>query len=245
MSKRNLKYRQIRAMICAMLFLFSLCACGSNANTPDEDSVAQGWGDNGGGRESVTLEDINGGALGDQIVFNVLPDGPIGDEKNFVGAREVTGENEGANNVWTANEIDAKDGQKYFVRIFVDNCNPNGLDAVSENTRVAFNVPEESGTVLVVNGYIYSDNASPSEYWDSVCFRSDTPFHLEYEYGSASLENNGIGSNGAVPLGDEIVTKAHSEHGVQIGYETLDGKIPGGSTYGAYISIQVTTVFDN
>ena len=44
-----------------------------------------------------------------------------------------------------------------------------------------------------------------------------SPFHLEYIYGSALIENRGYASKengGAKPLSDEIVTKAASNHGV-------------------------------
>ncbi len=234
------------ALLGALTFVFALCACGQKpaVDSSDSSEVISGWGDNGGGRPSYTLEEINDGVLADKIIFNVLSNSPMGDEKNFVGARENTGVNAGLENIWNGNEIEAEDGKTFLVRLYVDNCSPKGEDAVSENTRVAFNVPTESGTELAVHGFIFSDNADPTEYWDGVLFYSDTPFHLEYVYGAALLENRGIGANGGIQLGDEIVTKAASENGVQIGYDKLDGRIPGGSTYAAYITIQVTTVFD-
>ena len=205
------------------------------------------WGDNGGGRKSYTLDEVNSGVLGDSIVFNSISDSVIGDEKNFVGARENTGINDGVNNVWCGNEITVEDGKEYLIRIYVHNNSPLGLDAVSENTRVAFNVPEESSKRIQINGYIYSDNATPSEYWDYVDFVSDHTFHLEYVYGSAIIENNGFASKingGAKALSDEIVTAATSKHGVAIGYESLDGKVPGCYTYTSYIAIRVKVVYD-
>lgn len=212
-------------------------------------ALVSAWGDNGGGRKSYTIDQINSGVLGNKIVFNSISDSVIGDEKNFVGAREYTGINAGTNNVWNANEITVENGKEYLVRLYVHNNNPGGLNAVSHNTRVAFDVPEStvSARKLQINGYIYSDNATPSEYWDYVNFVSDNVFHLEYVPGSASIENNGYASQingGAKSLGDEIVTKAASEHGVQIGYEKQDGEIPGCYTYASYISIRVKAVFD-
>lgn len=211
-------------------------------------SISLAWGDNSnGGRRSYTIDQINHGVLGDKVVFNSISDGVIGDEKNFVGAREYTGINAGVNNVWNANEITVQNGKEYLVRLYVHNNNPNGLDAVSHNTRVAFDVPEISSKNIQVNGFIYSDNASPSEYWDYVNFVSDQNFHLEYVWDSASVENNGYASQingGAKALGNEIVTKAHSERGVQIGYESANGEIPGCFTYAQYVSIRVKAVFD-
>lgn len=58
------------------------------------------------------------------------------------------------------------------------------------------------------------------------------------------LENNGIGANGGYKLGDEIVTKAASQNGVQIGYDKIDGNIPGCYEYASYVTIRVKAVFD-
>ena len=211
-------------------------------------SLVSAWGDNGGGRKSYTIDQINSGVLGNKIVFNSISDSVIGDEKNFVGARENTGINAGVDNRWNGNDITVENGKEYLVRLYVHNNNPNGYDAVSQNTRVAFNIPTYSAKQIQVNGFIFSDNATPSEYWDYVNFNSDQAFHLEYVYGSALIENNGYASKengGAKKLGDEIVTKAASENGVRIGFEQAgDGKIPGCYTYANYVTIRVKAVFD-
>lgn len=218
-------------------------------------SLSSAWGDNSGGRRSYTIDQINHGALGNKIVFNSISDSVIGDEKNFVGAREYNGPNlYNKPTSWNGNDITVKDGQEYIIRLYAHNNNPNGLAGVSHNTRVAFDIPEYSAKQIQVNGFIFSDNASPSQYWDYVNFNSDQAFHLEYVYGSALLENNGIGAyeydetgkvvSGGQKLGDEIVTKAASEHGVQIGYDKLDGEVPGCYNYANYITIRVKAVFD-
>ena len=147
-----------------------------------------------------------------QIIFNSISDSePMGDgvtggsEKNFVGARECVlrndGRCEGSNetNKWFhSNKDDAgitvEDGKTYIVRMYVHNNNPNGTDAVAEDTHVSFSIPSTIGKNVKISGFIDSSNAVPTEYWDSVNFKSDIPFHLEYVYGSALLENNSIGS---------------------------------------------------
>lgn len=214
-------------------------------------------------REIYSLEEINNGASGDKITFNsiVITDSDyewyknatgkeihvstITDERNFVGAREDTGKNEGANNVWHGNEIEVEDGKIYFVRLYVDNNGPNGEAGASKNTRVAFYIPEKSDKIISVEGTISSSNASPSKYWDYVNFTSDVPFHLEYDYGSARLENNffshTVTANNSYELSDELVT---GEDGVLIGYDTMDGIIPGGYEYDCYIGIRVKVVYD-
>ena len=214
------------------------------ASTALKPMVAFAWGDSDGGRPSYTLEEVNQGILGDSIVFNSISDSVIGDEKNFVAAREDTGINAGPANVWNANDITVENGKVYIIRLYVHNNSPKGYDAVSKNTRVAFSIPNISAKQIQVNGHIFSDNAAPIQYWDYVNFNADVPFHLEYVEGSALLENNGIGNDGGVQLNDNIVYKAASEHGVQIGYSLLNGDIPGCYSYACYVGIKVKVVYD-
>lgn len=211
------------------------------------------WGDSDGGRPEYTIADINSGALGPvgegaanqpgypgTIVFNSISDGPIGHEYAFVGAREDTGINQGAENIWNSSTITAEDGKTYLIRLYVHNNNANGMDAIAEDVRVSFSIPAAPSQSIRVHGFLYSSNTTPSEYWDHVDFESKIPFHLEYIYGSALLENGGIGAGG-LQLSDEIVTKSG---GTLIGYEALDGRIPGCYRYVSYITIRVKVVYD-
>lgn len=207
------------------------------------------WGDNGdyddGHRCSYTVEEIESGILGGKIVFNSINvSAPIGgDERAFVAARENTDINAGEDNKWiSVNDVKVEDGKEYIVRMYIHNNNPNGYDAIAENTRVKFNVPSTSGKSVKVNGFISSSNANPSEYVDYVNFVSDTNFHLEYVYGSALLENNGVGANGGIQLSDDIIQA--KDAGVLIGYDALNGKVPGCYQYASYVSIRVKAVYD-
>ena len=219
------------------------------------------WGDSNGGRPSYSLQEVNEGKLGNNIVFNSItiaesdyawyrehygkemPVGTITHEKNYVGAREDTGKNEGTYNVWQGqdNDIKVEDGKTYIIRLYVHNNNPNGLDAIARNTKVYFNIPTESAMQVKVNGYIHADNANPTDYIDYINFNSDHAFHLEYVYGSALIESNG--KVGGSTLNDNIVSP--STGGVLIGYDALDGNMPGGDPYISYIAIKVKAVFDN
>lgn len=216
------------ALCLAMLLCFCL-----------QPQQAHAWGDSDGGRPSYTTDEVNNGALGETITFNSISDNPAlgGDEKNFVGARRVDSDSA----VWNANTIAAEDGEKYYVRMYVHNDNPGGVDAVAKDTAVRFDVAEGSGTEVEVQGVITSSNASPAEYYDSVRFTSDTAFHLEYVPGSAFIENNGIAAGSGMGLSDEIV---ETETGVLIGYDVLDGNFPGGYSYVAYVGIEIKVVYD-
>ncbi len=126
---------------------------------------AYAWGDNIGGRDTYSLQEVNEGALGDTIAFNSisiqdadytwykeatgedLPSGIITEEVNFVGARMV-GENQGAQNVWNGNGIKAIDGEFYYIRLYAHNNSLGGYDAVAEDTKVSFNIPQESASSI-------------------------------------------------------------------------------------------------
>lgn len=225
-------------------------------------SVVTAWS---GTRDSHTIEEINQGALGPTklshgenyksdpsypgtIVFNTISDSVIGDEKDFVGARECAANDSrcgGADRttVWNSRDIEVEDGKTYIVRLYVHNNNPNGKDAVAKDTHVSFNVPAASATSIEVNGYIDSSNATPQNIEDNVFFKSKdgVPFHLEYVKGSALWENNSIGLGG-VQLSDDIV-KAKSG-GVLVGYDSLNGEIPGCYQYDGAATIQLKVVYD-
>ena len=253
--------------------------------------TALAWGDNFGynpetgknGRPSYTIEEINNGAIGatpvsdgedyknsdnypGQIIFNTISDSTIGNEKNFVSARQTDlledDRAEGAtpDTKWQGNNITVTDGEYYIIRLYVHNNNPNGYEAVAEDTRVKFSIPNGASTVdeetgkyqIQVNGFISSSNAAPSEYWDYINFQGDIPFHLDYVYGSSLLNNNkaqdeaaagGYLDNAGWTLSDDIV-KAASTDGVLIGSDALDGRVPGGYEYANYVTIMVRAVFD-
>ncbi len=204
-----------------------------------QSQQAYAWGDSDGGRPSYTTDEVNNGVLGETITFNSISDNLAlgGDEKNFVGARRVDSDS----NVWNANTIAAEDGERYYIRMYVHNNNPGGDDAVAKDTAVHFDIAEGIGTEVEVQGVITSSNSSPAEYYDSVRFTSDTAFHLEYVPGSAFIENNGIAAGGGMGLSDEIVEAKNS---VLIGYDALDGNLPGGDPYAAYVGIEVRVVYD-
>ncbi len=167
-----------------------------------------------------------------------LPDGMLKNESNFVGARVNNGENKGKYNKWD-DDITVEDGKSYIVRIYVHNNNPNGVDAIAENVKTRFFVPTLISNSITVNGWVTSSNATPNEYVDDVVFKSDIPFHLEYVKGSALLENGNYASGAGKPLSDAVIAD-----GTLIGYDGLDGRIPGCYKYVNYVTIEVKAVFD-
>ena len=186
-----------------------------------------GWGDSDNGRQSYTIDQINSGALGDTITFNSISDGLIGNEKNFVAAK-VSGKKV---DFWNADSIEVNDGETYTIRLFVHNNSPKGQEAVARDVRVTFSLPVEISNEQTIIGYLDSTNAQPSRYWDGVTLISDHSFYIEFVEGSARFNNNIYNE---MSLDNNIIIK-----GVPIGYDAMNGEIPGCYEYSCVVTIDV------
>lgn len=190
-------------------------------------AAVMAWGDSAGGRTVYTLDEINAGKLGDTITFNSITNGKIGDERNFVGAKLSTD----TSNVWKANEISVKDGDVVTIRLYVHNNSPKGEKKIAEGVSANFSLPTTVAKSHTVIGYLNSSNATPNRYWDEVKLTSSEDFYMEYVEGSAKYTNSKMGT---VALSNNIINSA-----VTLGYEKLDGKIPGCYQYDGQVTIQV------
>lgn len=221
-------------------------AAGAVAMAGVVATPASAWGPS---RPDYTIDQINAGAIPENdIIFNSITNNQIiGEEKNFVGARLSDGNQANGNVTWNGNEITVEDGKEYIIRLYVHNNNPNGYDGVAENTRVAFDIPQYAAKEVNVHGYIFTSSGTLKEYWDNVVFKSNNgkAFHLEYVNDSALLQNKGIGAGNGIKLSNDIVEKAASKHGVLIGFDALDGRIPGCYRFSSQVTIRVKAVFDN
>ena len=192
--------------------------------------LVNAWGDNANGRPTYTISDINNGKLGDKITFNSITDGAIGDERNFVGAK-LSSDVSNKNKTWNANEINVQDGQTYTIRLYVHNNSPKGTERIAENVKATFSLPTTVAKSHTVIGYLDSSNATTTRYWDEVTLKSNDNFYLEYVGGSAKYSN---GKMGTVSLPDDVIIS-----GATLGYDKLDGKIPGCYQYDGEVTIQV------
>lgn len=192
--------------------------------------IVNAWGDNANGRATYTIAEINDGKLGDTITFNSITDGAIGDERNFVGAK-LSSDVSNKSKTWNANEIDVKDGETYTIRLYVHNNSPKGMERIAENVKATFSLPTTVAKSHTVIGYLDSSNATPTRYWDEVTLKSNDNFYLEYVDGSAKYSN---GKMGTVSLPNDVIIS-----GATLGYDKLDGKIPGCYEYDGEVTIQV------
>ena len=211
--------------------VLGVAALAAVLGTTIASSNVLAWGDSDGGRSTYTVEDIQAGKSGNKIFFNSISNSVDGNELYFVSARSEEMK------TWNTNDLQVEDGKTYLVRLYVHNNNPYGENGVAKNVKVSYVVPTTSGKEVKISGTIDADNATPKSYWDSVVFKADQNFHLEYVKGSATIANNGK-LNGTA-LSDSIVNGS-----TLIGYDKLDGNLPGCFQYAAYIGIKVKVVYD-
>lgn len=193
-------------------------------------SVALAWGPS---RETFTID-----APSDHVQFNSITNNPnIGDERNFVGIRDTS-----AANVWY-DTINVQSGKEYFVRMYVHNNAATSLNLTAQNVTAKFNLPTNTAKSIEVNGFLSASNVGANktgnngayaEVYDNATFTNSENFNIAYIPGSLKYENNAFGAAGTA-LPESIFTST----GAKLGYDKLDGNIPGCFQYSGYVTFKV------
>lgn len=174
----------------------------------------------------------------DKIAFDSITDNPdVGDERNFVRLQTV------GEKTWS-DVKDMEPGKQYYARMYVHNNAASNLNLVATNVRARLNIPNGDnvwGKQFEVNGFISSDNATPTKIWDNIVLKSDEEFHVKII--SAKYYNNirTEDSAGFDLSVDDLVNKGGA--GALLGYEQMDGKIPGCLKYSGYVLVKFEPVF--
>lgn len=169
-------------------------------------------------------------------VFNSFVNTPsYGDERAFLDARRSDQTAAGSYKNVLPNVTDGS--KEIVVRMYVHNNANTATNAsgqgVARNTKVRIALPTNEDNALRAVGYISADNATPQVVEDTVDFTSTKNFTVAYKPGSAIIYNNGP-LNGS-RLDDSIVTT-----GAPIGYDQLNGNLPGCFEYEASVQITLT-----
>lgn len=175
----------------------------------------------------------------DYATFNSITDNvAVGDERNFVRVKEAGTED------YYSDEVSVVPGKEYEVYIYYHNnagsdTNQSGL-GLALLTRAAATYPAKigknaSGTLTgeITWKYITSlnDTAHDGKVWDEAYLRTDyDDVFLRYKPGSAIIHNGGA-ANGSV-----LSTNLFSENGTYIGYNSLNGVMPGCAEYSGHIT---------
>lgn len=177
-----------------------------------------------------------------KVVFNSITDNSYLDERYFVSATEYTGDPK--KNHWTDYTY-VEEGHKYAVRAYVHNNAASNLQLSAEDVRVYFSLPNYYARAINVVCEIICPNADPTSYWDSTTFYSDDsrPFALSYVEDSLRYYNNA----GTFRLQNESEEGApiFTTEGVLLGFDEMNGTIPGCIYYAGYISFLVEPVFQD
>lgn len=170
-----------------------------------------------------------------QPVFNSITNTPhYGDERNFVTIKSTDG-GSGTSSAWT-DELNIQNNKEYFVRMYVHN--NAEAEHVAQNVTAKFNLPTQSAKRIQIDGYLSSTNAVPTEVWDQAVFNSTGNFSLKYVTGSATYTNNNLQEQTRVfNLPDSVVG-----NGAQLGYDSMNGNIPGCFQYAGYVVFKVKAV---
>ena len=177
-------------------------------------------------RQTYTIENP-----ADHVVFDSITNNPNwGDERNMVLARPATST---SNNDWR-DDLTVEPGKEYTVKMIVHNNAADNLNLVATNTRVNVNILVTTGTSASIQGAIMSDNSTPGKIWDNVVLNSPNKFNVGLVPGSARYYNN-INNTTGFALPDSISSAA----GTLVGYESMDGNIPGCFKYSGFVYFNV------
>ena len=167
------------------------------------------------------------------VTFNSITDNPAyGDERNFFRIKDKAT----SGNTYT-DELKVEPGKTYRGYIYVHNNASKVLNdaahdykGIAINTQLRVNLPKSvtPGNKARINAYISADNAQPKQVWDEAYMTSDSAVAIRYVSNSATFYNNG-GANGAKIANSFLTT------GAPLGYNSLNGRIPGCNEYSGYI----------
>lgn len=170
------------------------------------------------------------------VTFNSITDNTqnIGDERNFVNVRE-----NGSTGPWL-DGVKVEKGKEYVVRMYVHNNAAANLNLVATNVTAKFVFPTKTAKSIQLDGYLSWDKIEsyPNTIFDYTTFTGDKDFNLSLVSGTLDYHNNVFGNEGA-----DLSESIFSNSGVKLGYDKLDGKIPGCLQYAGYVTFVVKPQF--
>lgn len=193
---------------------------------------ASAWGPE---RTTYTNESPASYATFNSITNNVA----VGDERNFVRVREA-----GTDQTFQ-DEIEVVPGKEYEVYIYyhnnaASNTNESGF-GMATNTRVASAYPTvltpgERGMVSGIISWSYVTQEKPNDpetgkVWDEAYLTTQSDkVVLRYKLGTAIIHNDGAANGSVLPQ------TLFTEEGTPIGYNKLEGNLPGCAEYSGHIT---------
>lgn len=170
------------------------------------------------------------------VTFNSITDNPsVGDERNFVRIKE--------DSTTTTYGEDATllPGKTYQVMVYYHNNAKTSLNesgkGIAKDVSLRMQVPGSlaANASDTVDGFINASNANPTSVWDSANVKngSNGAIAIRYVPNSATVTSNGKVNGKTLP--DSFLTT-----GAKLGYDALDGTIPGCNQYAGYVVFKIT-----
>lgn len=168
------------------------------------------------------------------VTFNSITDNPMqGDERNFVQIKDVTAGGKFVENV------NLVPGHEYQVYSFYHNNASSSLNdaahgykGIAKDVTMRIQMPAtvQSNQNAQISGIVSSSNANPTQVWDEAYGKATSgDVVLRYVQNSATIHNNGATNGQKLP--DALLTT-----GTNLGYNALDGNLPGCNQYSGYVT---------
>lgn len=166
------------------------------------------------------------------ITLNAVVNNPThGDERNFVLIREVGGGE-------FTDEVTLQPGREYEVYNYYHNnasatLNASGKGLATDvRLRVLLPAVVQPSTTASIVGTLSSPEAVPTQIEDSVSVTTEHPVQMSFVAGSAVVHSNG-------PVNSAVLPDTLVKDGALLGFDRLDGVLPGGTEHAGYILYRV------
>ncbi|MDR0397844.1 MAG: DUF11 domain-containing protein [Candidatus Nomurabacteria bacterium] len=221
---KQILHKTITKFQSALLIVFGLFASISIAST----ATALAWGPD---RPMFTIN-----KPASHVTFNSITDNPAhGYEPDFMQIREVSEDNGKYTNI-----KDLAKGKEYVVYIYyhnnaASNYNASGV-GVAQGAYAKAQIPAvvPNGTTKTAMGYVGASNAKPvTEVYDDIQLKNNTGTDLTLRYVPGSTTIHNWGKTNGMTMDDTITSS-----GVSLGYDSLNGILPGCNEYAGYITFR-------
>ena len=171
----------------------------------------------------------------DHITFNSIKDNPsFSNETNFFRAKLAD-----ADNSTYSDKVELEPGKEYQGYVYFHNNAAANLKLVAENTTMRIELPAVVDGTAYSNAFVGADNAKHmkggvngvnkgTHVFDDITLTSKSAVAIRMVPGSAVIHSQGAVNQ--QKLSDALITD-----GVQLGYDKLDGKLPGCNQYAGYV----------
>lgn len=178
------------------------------------------------------------------VTFNsITNDQTYGDERNFYRVRDVA-----TNNPYR-DDVNLAPGKEYEALIYFHNNAHPSLNASGEGiaqnayARAALPAVVKKGQSKVEsNAFVGASNANPSVVHDYIQFENQTAGDIALRYVAGTTKIFSKGAIDGQSLGDSALFSAN---GAPLGYDSLNGRVPGCDEFSGYITFRFVAVQPN